>query len=111
MKYDHKNVNIGGKFGRETREKRPISASIFILRNLLSKNNDKSIINIVINRFKPILEKIDVVDKSAPAFGFGTSKRPGSQKHRILLCPGPGTYNLSPLVGLTSTAKSIGIKW
>jgi hypothetical protein len=78
---------------------------------LLSKNNDKSIINIVINRFKPILEKIDVVDKSAPAFGFGTSKRPGSQKHRILLCPGPGTYNLSPLVGLTSTAKSIGIKW
>lgn len=102
MKYDHKNVNIGGKFGRETREKRPISAS---------KNNDKSFINIVINRFKPILEKIDVVDKSAPAFGFGTSKRPGSQKHRILLCPGPGTYNLSPLVGLTSTAKSIGIKW
>lgn len=47
--------------------------------------------------------------KSAPAFGFGTSRRPQSHNARQWV-PGPGAYDVKGKVGTESTGKSLGMR-
>lgn len=42
------------------------------------------------------LSSTKIIQKSAPAFGFGTGKRPQSHNGRV---PGPGAYDLKGIVG------------
>ena len=44
--------------------------------------------------------------RSAPAFGFGTSKRPQSHNAKRNV-PGPGQYPISTLVGTESQGKTL----
>lgn len=46
--------------------------------------------------------------KSAPSFGFGSSKRPASHDTRHI--PGPGTYQSKSIMGTDSQGKSLAKK-
>lgn len=48
------------------------------------------------------------VQRSAPKFGFGTSKRPQSSSG--LRAPGPGAYEIKGIVGHETQGKSLGLK-
>jgi len=48
----------------------------------------------------------DVVIKKAPAFGFGTSKRPQSHNARSL-APGPGAYAMRGITGTDTQGKTL----
>jgi len=55
------------------------------------------------------MQNVSALLKTAPSFGFGTSKRPQSHNTRIV-APGPGAYAIKGLVGSGSTGKTLGLK-
>ena len=52
----------------------------------------------------------DAVVKKAPAYGFGTSKRPQSHNSRSI-APGPGAYALKGIVGTDAQGKTLASRW
>lgn len=49
------------------------------------------------------------MNRTAPSYGFGTSKRPQSHNSRTT-APGPGAYAIKGLVGSESGGKTLGLK-
>ena len=86
----YKNVNTGPKFGNEARQSMANTATKWCPGpNVYDADSKKNVM------------------RSAPAFGFGTSKRPQSQYTRMH-APGPGQYPITSLVGTESQGKSLG---
>lgn len=88
----YKNVNSGTRFGTDARKGMGDSKAKFTPGPNAYRADNKT-----------------TVLKAAPAFGFGTSKRPQSVnvKHQK---PGPGAYDLKGIVGRETQGKSIAAR-
>ena len=85
----YKNVNSGAKFGTDRRK---------------GMGNEKGGLTPGPNNYRA--DNKTTVLRSAPAFGFGTSRRPQSVNVKVQR-PGPGTYDIRGVVGTESQGKTL----
>lgn len=85
----YKNVNTGTRFGTDSRK---------------GMGNSKAAFTPGPNAYRA--DSKQPVQRSAPAFGFGTSKRPQSVNVKKQ-APGPGQYELKGIIGSESQGRTL----